>query len=109
MRRRISEVFDGLDQDLVEDLQLAVTELVTNAYDHGRHPRQLRLWRVAASGCLRIEVDDASLDRPTLGRSRLADTRGRGLVIVDKLAQNWGVISHSIGKTVWAELECGWS
>lgn len=107
MRRWISGAFSHLSQDLLEDVQLAVTELVSNAYDHGRHPRQLRLRRIEASGRLRIEVDDASPDLPTLGRSRLNDTRGRGLIIVNKLAEQWGVVSHPIGKTVWADLPCG--
>lgn len=106
VRRQISEVFDGLSQDSLEDMQLTVTELVSNAYDHGRDPRQLRIRRIEASRCLRIEVDDTSSDLPTLGRSRVHDTRGRGLVIVNKLAKDWGVTSHSIGKTVWAELLC---
>ncbi|RDI18426.1 ATP-binding protein [Lentzea flaviverrucosa] len=106
MRRWISDAFGDLSEDVVEDAQLAVTELVSNAYDHGRHPRQLRLRRIEASRCLRIEVDDASPDMPTLGRSRLSDTRGRGLIIVNKIAEQWGVLPHSVGKTVWAELLC---
>lgn len=106
VRRWICEAFGNLSQDLLEDAQLTVTELVSNAYDHGLHPRQLRLWLIEASLCLRVEVDDASPDLPILGRSRIGDTRGRGLILVNKLADDWGVTSHSIGKTVWAELLC---
>ncbi|SFR24765.1 Histidine kinase-like ATPase domain-containing protein [Lentzea waywayandensis] len=104
LRRRISEVFGDLSQDLIEDVQLAVTELVSNAYDHGLHPRRLRLRRVEVSRRLRVEVDDASPNQPVLGRSRISATRGRGLIIVDKIAEDWGVVRRSIGKTVWAEL-----
>ncbi|ANZ41655.1 hypothetical protein BBK82_42615 [Lentzea guizhouensis] len=106
MRRWIGEVFGDLSEDSVDDVRLVVTELVSNAYDHGLHPRLLRLRRLGA-GLLRVEVDDASPDKPVLGRSRIDDTRGRGLVIVDKIAEAWGVTWQATGKTVWAELRCG--
>ena len=106
IRHRISEVFGDLSQDSLEDVQLIVTELVSNAYDHGRHPRRLCLRRAGASPRLRVEVDDASPEPPVLGRSRLSSTRGRGLIIVDKIAADWGVAGQPAGKTVWAELLC---
>jgi two-component sensor histidine kinase len=107
LRRRICEVFVSLDQDSLEDLQLTVTELVSNAYDHGRHPRQLRLQREEASRRVRVEVEDASRDAPVLGQSRFDNTRGRGLIIVNNVSENWGVTWYPNGKTVWAELLYG--
>lgn len=104
LRHLLSEVFHDLAEESLEDLHLVVTELVSNAYDHGLHPRRLRLRRLPVPDLLRVEVDDGSPDRPVLGRSRIDDTRGRGLIIVDKIARGWGVIGRTTGKTVWADL-----
>ncbi|MYR63984.1 ATP-binding protein, partial [Streptomyces sp. SID625] len=32
------------------------------------------------------------------------DTNGRGLVLVESLADDWGVCPHESGKSVWFEL-----
>ena len=104
LRHLVSEVFADLAEDSVEDLHLVVTELVSNAYDHGTHPRQVRIRRLHGPDLLRVEVDDGSPDQPVLGKSRINDTRGRGLIIVDKIAKDWGVSRHAAGKTVWADL-----
>lgn len=53
--------------------------------------RQPRIRHIEASRCLRIEVDNTSSDPPPMGRFRLNDTRGRGVIIVDKLAEDCGV------------------
>ncbi|PSL52052.1 anti-sigma regulatory factor (Ser/Thr protein kinase) [Saccharothrix carnea] len=107
VRRWAAEALVGLTEDELDDCRLVITELVSNAYDHGVGPRAVRLRCSADRGVVRIEVDDASADDLTYGRSRLGPNRGRGLVIVDKLAGTWGVERHPGGKTVWAELPCG--
>lgn len=56
-------------------------------------------------GTIRV-VDDSSPKRPILGHSTIGQTRGRGLLIVDRLSTDWGVIPNVVGKTVWAELPC---
>ncbi|MFC6093426.1 ATP-binding protein [Saccharothrix sp. BKS2] len=99
------ELADLVDDDL-DDCVLVVTELVANAYDHGHAPRRVRLRRSSEPCVVRIEVDDVSSERPTLGRSRLGPHRGRGLVLVANLSEDWGVDHHPHGKTVWAEIPC---
>ncbi|GGU81136.1 ATP-binding protein [Lentzea flava] len=106
VRRWAAQELADLSDDELGDVLLVVTELITNAFDHGQMPAQVRLQRSTQPCFVRIEDEDASPDRPTLGRSRLSDTRGRGLIIVDRLAKDWGVISHPVGKTVWAEITC---
>lgn len=58
----------------------------------------------------RVRVEDHCRDHPTPGRSRFDTGRGRGMIIVAGLAEEWGVRDHpgSGGKTVWADIHvCG--
>ncbi|MDQ2585046.1 ATP-binding protein [Saccharothrix yanglingensis] len=100
VRRKTAAFVDGLDEDKVGDLLLIVTELVSNAYDHGLRALEVRL--TGDADTVRIEVDDESPDRPVLGQSRLGATRGNGLRMVQTLCVDWGVTWRDKGKTVWA-------
>jgi hypothetical protein len=53
-----------------------------------------------------VEVRDFVARRPRL-RVPVADegTNGRGLLLVQSLADAWGVRPHGVGKAVWFELE----
>lgn len=106
VRRWAAQELTDLSDELLGDVLLIATELVTNAYDHGLFAREIRMLRVLEPGAVRIEVDDGSPMRPVMGRSRIDRRRGRGLVIVDRLAKGWGVIPNVVGKTVWAEVAC---
>ncbi|MDQ1385544.1 MAG: hypothetical protein QOG65_2923 [Actinomycetota bacterium] len=82
---------------------LVVSELVANAVLHGVAPIQLH---VDVDGMLRIEVSDG--DCFGLVHARPAETDlpgGRGLRIVDALADDWGTRVDEHGKTVWAQLQ----
>ncbi|ROP34911.1 ATP-binding protein [Saccharothrix texasensis] len=106
IRQWLATVLAELAEDVLQDLMLICTELVSNAYDHARAPRQLRVRRSRDSDSLLIEVDDGSPELlPVAGASRLGAFRGRGLVMVDHLSQRrWGTHLAAEGKTVWAEL-----
>ncbi|RAS65870.1 anti-sigma regulatory factor (Ser/Thr protein kinase) [Lentzea atacamensis] len=107
VRRWAADALADLSDEVLGDVLLVVTELVTNAYDHGLFAREVRLLRISEPCSVRIEVDDSSPEQPVLGRSRIDRHRGRGLVIVDRLSKEWGVIPNVVGKTVWAEVSCG--
>ncbi|ANP55830.1 anti-sigma regulatory factor (Ser/Thr protein kinase) [Streptomyces griseochromogenes] len=84
-----------------------VAEPAANAATHGRVPgRDFRLMLYVVGGTLRIEVTDTRGDR--LPRTQLPSVdaeSGRGLVLVDALADRWGVAPGSRPrKTVWAEV-----
>ncbi|WP_406312142.1 ATP-binding protein [Streptosporangium sp. NBC_01639] len=110
-RRMVRETFTTwrLPSDLVDDAVLVVSELVTNAAVYGGPPVRLSLWAMPEGVCVR--VTDHGLGRPhrlDLGQDA---TSGRGLAIVEALADQWGVIPvrDRVGKTVWAawRLPCG--
>lgn len=102
-RRSVGEFLDDFDDDTCERALLCTSELVTNAIEHGEPPVVLH---VAANGdrSVRIEVHDAS-DRPLRPRHpSAAGLRGRGLLVVDRCTDRWGVHADREGKTVWCEL-----
>ena len=92
-----------LDDEAYQDAALVVTELVANAVDHARTPSTLTL--ELTDDALRVAVRDA---RPgTALRALPVDptaARGRGLQMIEALAEEWGVTPDDDGKTVWAVL-----
>ncbi|MDQ0776706.1 anti-sigma regulatory factor (Ser/Thr protein kinase) [Streptomyces aurantiacus] len=94
-----------LDPDRAEHI---VAELAANAITHGRVPgRDFRLTLYVIGGTLRIEVTDARGDRPVPRPQHptLTAESGRGLAIVEALADRWGVTQGPPPrKTVWAEI-----
>ncbi|KJK38680.1 regulatory protein [Streptomyces variegatus] len=84
--------------------ELLTSELVTNAIVHTDHDAVLTA-TVGPRG-LRVEVRDFVARRPRL-RVPVADdgTNGRGLFLVQSLADAWGIRPHGVGKAVWFELE----
>ncbi|WP_416977656.1 ATP-binding protein [Streptomyces sp. T028] len=87
-----------------------VAELAANAISHGRVPgRDFRLKLYVVGDTLRIEVTDTRGDRlPSAQRTAPDNESGRGLVLVDALADRWGVAEGPAPlKTVWAEVRTG--
>ncbi|MGW4512858.1 ATP-binding protein [Streptomyces sp. NPDC004393] len=95
----------GLPTDRAEHV---VAELAANAATHGRVPgRDFRLLLHVVGGTLRIEVADTRGDcLPGVRRPAADAESGRGLVLVEALADRWGVApGPRPRKTVWAELD----
>jgi anti-sigma regulatory factor (Ser/Thr protein kinase) len=89
---------------LIDDAQLVVTELVTNAILHSKSDCTVTIDLGAQK--LRIAVTDNGNGVPEPQPFDLTREGGRGLLIVATLADAWGVIPEdgAAGKTVWAEL-----
>jgi len=105
-RRLVREVLSETGRDdLAEAAALVVTELVTNALVHAGTRIGL-LTRVDGDG-LRVEVTDGSPQLPTLRHNGTLAGTGRGLMLVQRTVDRWGVDSHRTGKTVWFELAAG--
>ena len=85
---------------------LVVSELVTNAVVNGASRVLLRVLAGDAPSRLRVEVeDDAPGEVPAdVGMPLVAAERGRGLAIVEALADRWGVRRVPTGKVVHAEV-----
>lgn len=85
------------------DVALLVSELATNAVLHARSDFSVRL--VVRSGRIRVEVADHNSRLPTYAAVSPDAYSGRGLMLVQYLADDWGVDSHgSEGKTIWFEV-----
>jgi hypothetical protein len=54
---------------------------------------------------MRVEIDDPSTEVPVVRHPENNDEHGRGVLLVDQLANAWGVEARSDGKTVWFELD----
>jgi anti-sigma regulatory factor (Ser/Thr protein kinase) len=85
-----------------EAAQLVVSELATNAVIHAGTPFSVT---VALNGsAIRISVRDWNGTPPILRSPRPASRSGRGLLLVDAIAHDWGVEDDPEGKIVWADL-----
>jgi anti-sigma regulatory factor (Ser/Thr protein kinase) len=92
-----------LSPKMTEDAVLLVSELVGNAVRHtGARVFGLRLRR--RRGWIRVEVRDPSRGLPCLMPVQELDVSGRGLFLVDKLSDRWGVDLLPRGKTTWFEM-----
>lgn len=103
-RRSAERVLTGWDLDpgSLADAMLVIEELVANVVDHARTPFRLTLVRTVDA--LRIEVEDEDSGSPLLQPLDVRAARGRGLQLVDAVAQSWGCDTRGGGKRVWAEL-----
>ncbi|NEW76734.1 ATP-binding protein [Streptomyces rhizosphaericus] len=118
----------GADEPLAETLILLISELVTNAVVHTGCPAVLRMLFPAQSmgggggagggtpgpfasrgagvvGTVRVEVADASDRAPRQRCADEGDTHGRGLELVDGLADRWGWQPEGSGKQIWCEID----
>jgi anti-sigma regulatory factor (Ser/Thr protein kinase) len=88
--------------DLCETAALLVSELVSNALLHARTGVRLSMERQRNG--VRVGVADGSDGRLALRNHAVDATTGRGLMILDRLASDWGEDHGPHGKTVWFEL-----
>ncbi|MFD6531900.1 ATP-binding protein [Streptomyces sp. NPDC060184] len=98
------------DEPLAETLILLISELVTNAVVHTGCPAVLRMLfgptgAPGAGGTVRVEVADASARPPKQRHAEGDDTNGRGLELVDGLADRWGWMPEGTGKQIWCEVD----
>ena len=89
----------------LDDADLLLTEVVTNVVVHAHTTMSLHVrW---GRDRLRVEVTDCSTAMPRLRRATRRSEHGRGLLLLDRLADAWGVTEpgdNRTCKTVWFEV-----
>jgi serine/threonine-protein kinase RsbW len=98
--RRFAEKALGPASGAVRDqVLLMVSELATNAVKHARSDFELAVQVDGAS--VWVEVRDFGGGHPTRRNPPPTEPTGRGLLIVQGMADTWGVDEHAGGKAVW--------
>lgn len=92
-----------LEEDRLEAALLCTSELVTNALLHARSGALLEL-DLDPQRLLVLVSDQGMLTVPAAAAAEPGAVRGRGLAMVDSLADAWGSDRTSRGTTVWFEL-----
>lgn len=88
--------------ELADTVSLLTSELASNAVLHARTPFVVRV--TSRSSMLRVEVADTNPNLPARKEYGPDAITGRGLRIVEGLADRWGVEVEPGGKAVWFEL-----
>jgi anti-sigma regulatory factor (Ser/Thr protein kinase) len=99
-RQELEAVAADLPPERRADVRLLATELVTNAFRHGRPPISLTI--DSQPGMLRVEVADAGGGRPRRRPDPGAEG-GWGLLLVEAGSDRWGVVEGSTH--VWFEID----
>ncbi len=102
-RSRLAGCGIGADEPLTDTLILLISELVTNAVVHTGCPAVLRM--LFGGPGVRVEVMDVSDCPPSRRRAEDSETSGRGLELVDGLADRWGWQREGAGKRIWCEID----
>ncbi|WP_432114714.1 ATP-binding protein [Streptomyces sp. S1] len=109
-RHQIHElmVATGLSE-IADSVALGATELMANALAHGCRKKMAQSFTVKvtySNGRVRVGVQDPSSIWPFQRPPSNESEGGRGLLLIDALATNWGITpGPGTGKTVWMELE----
>jgi anti-sigma regulatory factor (Ser/Thr protein kinase) len=108
-RRAVREMHAAIGDAQLPDVELMVSELVTNAIEHGTPGGHSPLLLEVDAGPrgTRVRVtDEGDGFHPHISEPGSGSYRGRGLLIVDQLSDRWGV-SNGSATTVWFELDAG--
>jgi len=90
--------------ELTEDMELIVSELVSNAIRHGSG-NGVGVLLVAQDGLALLEVADGTGGQPADRQPDDEDEDGRGLLIVRALAKDCGWRTNDLGgTTIWATM-----
>lgn len=100
-RMFVRERLHGRPLELIEAAELMTSEVATNCVLHAHTDFELA---IDAEDEIRIEVSDQGPGRPKLLSPGARQLTGRGLRIVDAMADAWGVDPATQGKSVWFTL-----
>jgi anti-sigma regulatory factor (Ser/Thr protein kinase) len=94
-------------QDLYDDMDLVLSELISNAVRHGGGLCEAQLANTGEH--LRLVAADNDPRSPAVRARRIDQPNGRGMHLIQAIADGWGVHRHhaEAGKRVWADLRLG--
>jgi anti-sigma regulatory factor (Ser/Thr protein kinase) len=106
-RKFVSEIARDLPSGLAGDAELLVSELVSNAVQHGRPEITLRVSLDPPLIGVSVHDDGAGVPDTHVERPDPTEPSGRGLYLVDRVSSDWGVILSDPppGKTVWFRID----
>jgi len=102
LRAQVAAWHLGVDTDQLDVLELLTSELITNSVVHARS--ELEVTANHDQRGFRVTVSDMDSRRPVLFPQDDGALGGRGLALVDALADDWGVDDLPDGKAVWFRL-----
>ncbi len=106
-RRQVRELLhDWADEEQLDSVVLMVSEMVTNVLVHTDGDALLVAEAVGELGerRLRVEVADSSDELPHKRHPGEMASSGRGVLLMEMLADAWGVDPRGEGKSIWFEL-----
>lgn len=96
----------ALEEDVAEDIVLAVDEAVSNAVEHA-YPGQVGAVHLELTRCPGGELLTVVQDQGTWRPPPDAGFRGRGLLLMERLADTASVLHTGAGTTVWMRWTAG--
>ncbi len=98
-RRFATQALIGIAAELLEAVELMVSEAATNCIRHAHTEFSLTIRRTRQE--IRVEATDHAGGTPAMRSPEPTDPTGRGLRIIDMLSESWGVDYDRPGKTLW--------
>jgi anti-sigma regulatory factor (Ser/Thr protein kinase) len=101
-RHFVRDILSDQQRGIVEAVELMTSELATNSVRHARSDFELVVH--LSPDEIRVEVSDHGQGQPVPRSPTPQEQSGRGLQIVQQLAEDWGVAPSPNGKLVWFTL-----
>lgn len=103
VRSQVAQRLPDVSLDLLRDVELVTSEMVTAAVSAGSGELRVRI--TCDDFSVRVDVTDAYGDETEHLEQRPPDVKVDGLDVVDAISDDWGWrVTRNGGKTVWALL-----
>lgn len=102
-RAIVRTALDTWPADLIEDAELIASELAANAVRHGAPPISIEVVSEPGGAVITVFDHGSGIDGPWPGPKEDAEG-GRGLLLIERLAQTWGWAQSGGQTSFWAEL-----
>jgi anti-sigma regulatory factor (Ser/Thr protein kinase) len=99
----VRDALSAQPREIVEAAELMTSELATNSVRHAHSDFELAI--LLSQDEIRVEVSDNGEGQPLPRSPTIREQSGRGLQIVLKLSDAWGVTPLASGKLVWFALQ----